>query len=107
MWPRLSLRRSSLPMFRRTSRDRVRSDRTRRRPRVEGLGARQLWSWARSPTLPVDANVEVLAATLVPAGTSQQVDLSAAFNRTGIVADGTPFSGGGLDGAGYALSANL
>ncbi len=35
-----------------------------------------------------------------------QVNLSSAFNRTGIVADGTKFSGGGLDGGGYALSSS-
>ena len=60
----------------------------------------------RSITLPNDANVEVLAATLIPAGTTQ-VNLSSAFNRTGIVADGTTFSGGGLDGGGYAFSSSL
>ena len=56
---------------------------------------------AASPC-PVDANVEVLAATLVPAVTTQ-VNLSSTFNRTGIVADGTTFSGGGLDGGGYCI----
>ncbi len=56
--------------------------------------------------LPNDANVELLAATLTPA-VSTQVSLSSAFNRTGIVADGTAFTGGGLDGYGSALSANL
>jgi Kelch motif len=35
------------------------------------------------------------------------VDLSGNFNRSGIVADGIPFSGGGIDGHGYAFSANL
>jgi hypothetical protein len=60
----------------------------------------------RSLTLPVDANVEVLAATLTPAGTAQ-VNLSSTLNRTGIVADGATFSGGGLDGDGFALSSNL
>ena len=59
-----------------------------------------------SLTLPNDANVEVLAATLIPAGTTQ-VNLSSIFNRTGIVADGTSFGGGGLDGDGYAFSSNL
>jgi hypothetical protein len=38
---------------------------------------------------------------------STQVNLSSAFNRTGIVADGTKFSGGGLDGHGYAYSSTL
>ncbi len=56
--------------------------------------------------LPNDANVELLAATLTPA-TTTQVNLTSAFNPTGIVADGTTFSGGGLDGDGFALSANL
>jgi hypothetical protein len=35
------------------------------------------------------------------------VDLSSAFNRQGIVADGAPFTGGGLDADGYALSSSL
>ena len=35
------------------------------------------------------------------------VNLSSAFNRTGIVADGTTFAGGGLDGDGDALSSSL
>ena len=59
-----------------------------------------------SISLPNDANVELLAATLTPA-TTAQVNLSSTYNRTGIVADGTSFSGGGLDGDGFALSANL
>ena len=59
----------------------------------------------KSITLPNDANVEVLAATLIPANTTQ-ADLSSAFNRAGIVADGTPFGGVGLAG-GTAYSANL
>src|SRR5262245_56597141 len=46
-------------------------------------------------------------ATGNPAGTPISVDVSAAFNRVGIVNDGTRFSGGGLDGGGNALSANL
>ena len=48
----------------------------------------------------------MLAATVVPVATTQ-VNLSSAFNRMGIVADGTTFSGGGLDGDGYALSSSL
>jgi Protein of unknown function (DUF642) len=60
----------------------------------------------RSITLPDDGNVEVFAATLVPVGTTQ-VDISSAFNRTGIAVDGTSFVGGGLDGDGYAFSASL
>jgi arylsulfate sulfotransferase len=35
------------------------------------------------------------------------VDLSSAFNRTGIVVDGTTFGSSGLDGVGFALSAHL
>ena len=59
-----------------------------------------------SISLPKNANVEVLAATLVPAG-STQVDLTSAYNRAGIEADGTTFSGGGLDGYGAAFSSKL
>jgi hypothetical protein len=42
-----------------------------------------------------------------PATGPISVDLSAAFNRTGIVNDGSTFTGGGLDHDGNALSANL
>jgi hypothetical protein len=35
------------------------------------------------------------------------VDLSGAYNREGLTADGAPFTGGGLDGTGVALSADL
>ena len=60
-----------------------------------------------SITLPSDANVELVAATLVPAQTQTgQVNLTDSFNRPGIVADGSVFSSG-LDGDGDALSANL
>ena len=51
----------------------------------------------RSLTLPVNANVEVLAASVVPRSTTP-VDLSSAFNQTGAVGDGTAFDGGGLTG---------
>src|SRR5450432_892937 len=44
--------------------------------------------------------------SIVTAGTSGPVDLSAAFNVIGIVGDDTTFTGG-LDGAGNAYSANL
>ena len=37
------------------------------------------------------------------ATSTRQVNLSAAFNRTGIVADGTNFGGGGLDSGGSAV----
>ena len=61
----------------------------------------------KSLTFPNDANVEVLAATLIPLPVvSTQVNLSSAFNRTGIVTDGSTFSGG-LDTYGDALSSNL
>jgi hypothetical protein len=46
------------------------------------------------------------SATTSGGGSQTTVDLSSAYNRTGIVADGSTF-GGGLDGGGYALSANL
>jgi hypothetical protein len=59
----------------------------------------------QSITLPGDGNVEVLAIDLTPAPLS--VGLSGAFNRVGIVTDGSTFSGGGLDGGGNALSARL
>ena len=60
-----------------------------------------------SITLPTDANVEILAATLLPSIPAPvNPNLSQAFNRTGIVTDGTTFSGG-LDNYGDALSANL
>jgi hypothetical protein len=59
----------------------------------------------QSITLPNDANVEVLAIDLTPAPLS--VNVSGTVNRTGIVRDGSTFSGGGLDGGGNALSANL
>ena len=59
----------------------------------------------KSITLPNDANVELLAATLIPV-VPTQINLSSAFNRTGIVTDGSTFSGG-LDTYGDAYSANL
>ena len=59
----------------------------------------------QSLTLPGDANVEVLGASLVPSVTTQ-VALGGSFNRTGIVADGSTFGGGGFDGDGFALSSN-
>ncbi len=62
----------------------------------------------QSIELPNDSNVEVLAIDLTPSsgGSFDQVNLSTAFNRLGIVNDGSQFSGG-LDGQGNALSANL
>jgi methionine-rich copper-binding protein CopC len=45
---------------------------------------------------------------LLSGGTGDsQVSLSSAFNRAGIVADGTKFSGGGFDSDGNAISSNL
>jgi hypothetical protein len=64
-----------------------------------------------SITLPATRNVVVLAMTLIPGsgggGTQAQANLGGAFNREGIVTDGTTFTGGGLDGDGSAYSANL
>jgi subtilase family serine protease len=59
-----------------------------------------------SIVLPADRDVVVLAITLVPVNTAVQASLSSAFNREGIVTDGTSFSGG-LDGDGSAYSSNL
>jgi hypothetical protein len=59
----------------------------------------------QSITLPNDANVEMLALNLVPLN-PVPADLSTSFNGTGIVTDGSTFSGG-LDGNGFALSGNL
>jgi hypothetical protein len=59
----------------------------------------------QSLTLPSNSNVEVLAVDLTPA--PLPVGLAGSFNRTGIVNDGSSFTGGGLDGNGRALSANL
>ena len=65
---------------------------------------------------PTIANGKVYVATadgvavfgLLRTGTGEPlVNLSSAFNRTGIVADGTKFGGGGLDRDGHALSSNL
>lgn len=55
------------------------------------------WSWADSPN-------EEFNLIRIPL----PVNLSSAFNREGIVTNGTTFSStGGLDGNGYAFSANL
>ncbi len=45
--------------------------------------------------------------TLPTSGSSTQVDLTGDYNLLGITADGVFFSGGGLDGAGNAYSANV
>ena len=60
----------------------------------------------QSLTLPNNANVELLAAALVPS-TARQVNLGGSFNDQGIVADGSTFSGSGGLGGGTAYSANL
>lgn len=57
-----------------------------------------------SITLPANSNVNVLAITLVPA---VQVALSSAYNRNAFDTDGVAFASGGLDGFGFAYSANL
>ena len=65
---------------------------------------------------PTIANGKVYVATadgvavfgLLPTVVGEQpVNLSSAFNRTGIVVDGTKFRRGGLDGHGHDLSSNL
>ena len=60
-----------------------------------------------SIVLPNNRNVVVLAITLVPANTPVQANLTSAFNREGIVTDGTTFTNGGLDGDGNSYSSNL
>jgi hypothetical protein len=57
----------------------------------------------QSIALPNNANVIILAMTLAEAPTA--VSLALKFNRAGIYADGTSFSGG-ADGGGYAYSSN-
>ena len=62
-----------------------------------------------SITLPATRNVVALAMALIPAasgGTQAQANLSGAFNREGVVTDGTTFTTG-LDGGTSAYSANL
>jgi hypothetical protein len=48
-----------------------------------------------------------VSAALGSKGSGQLVDLSPAFNLNGIYTDGTVYSTGGLDGAGYSYSAKL
>jgi len=65
-----------------------------------------------SVVLPANRNVVVLALSLVKGATATpkaaptQVNLSSAFDTTGITSDGRGFSGG-LDGVGYAYSGKL
>jgi hypothetical protein len=62
----------------------------------------------KSLTLPSNRNVVILAVTLSPEDLGTEVNLSSAFNATGIYTDGTSFSAdGGLDGGGAAYSAQL
>ena len=65
----------------------------------------------QSITLPNNRNVVVLAVDVsappVGAATPVDVDLATAGNIVGIVDDGSPVTNGGLDGDGYAYSANL
>jgi hypothetical protein len=52
--------------------------------------------------------IDYIDIAQLPPDNATHVDLSASFNRLGIVNDGTTFSGsGGLDGIGNAYSANL
>jgi hypothetical protein len=48
-----------------------------------------------------------VSAAVGSIGTGTQVDLSSQFNLNGIYQDGTTYTTGGLDGAGYSYSANL
>jgi len=59
-----------------------------------------------SLTLPNNANVVVVAVTLVPSATVVAVPLTSSYNRNGIVTDGTSFSNTGLDLDGDSYSAN-
>jgi hypothetical protein len=62
----------------------------------------------KSLTLPNDAEMVVLAATLADPFLGTQVNLAGAYNAIGIYTDGTTFDGaGGLDAGGTAYSANL
>jgi len=59
-----------------------------------------------SLTASVSLSLAVSAATGT-GGRSMPVDLSSYYNVYGIYSNGTPFNTGGLDGDGYAYSANL
>jgi hypothetical protein len=62
----------------------------------------------KSITLPNNRNVVVLAIDVSASGaTPVPVNLAAVDNVVGIVANGSPVSGGGLDNEGYAYSAKL
>jgi|GEM_PF-1342444 len=64
------------------------------------------WVWVKSGKY-----AHVAANAVNGGGTSRaptnQVDLSAAYNRVGIYRDGNAFTAGGLDGGGWAYSASL
>ena len=60
-----------------------------------------------SLTLPNNANVVVVAVTLVPSGAAVPVSLTASYNRNGIVSDGAVFSNTGLDRDGDSYSTTL
>ena len=61
----------------------------------------------KSVTLPDNRNLILLAATLSSQDFGREINLANAFNATGIYTDGLAFpSTGGLDGGGYAYSAN-
>ncbi len=60
----------------------------------------------KSLTLPANRNLILVAATLTPQALGTNVDLSTAFNATGIYTDGTTFpADGGIDSGGAAYSA--
>jgi hypothetical protein len=63
-----------------------------------------LWSSASTPRQVIPTSQ--LYAANSPQAQVTAVSLSGAFNRVGIVSDGSTF-GGGFDGDGFALSANL
>src|SRR5579883_1207624 len=62
----------------------------------------------QSITLPANRNVIVMSMALVAAnGQATNVSLASVANVTGACPDGASFSGGGLDGDGFAYSSNL
>ena len=61
-------------------------------------------SGSDTQTLPLTLAVSAAVGTT---GTGTQVDLSSEFNLYGIYQDGTTYTTGGIDGAGYSYSANL
>jgi hypothetical protein len=62
----------------------------------------------KSMTLPQNRNVVVLAASLSELSLGKEVNLASPYNATGITTDGmTITANGGVDGGGYAYSANV